>query len=88
MPAVAKNIRRYNTIDSQYGNISFFNHVTNESAAEVQAAGYFNDVANLFEDGDIVTSVVDYDGTPNLVTHRITKPETGDITVAVDGDDA
>lgn len=65
--------------------VKFFNYATDETLAEVTAAGYFNDVRADVSLNSIVHCVVDCDGTPNYATLRFTAvPATGDVTCAID----
>lgn len=63
--------------------IRFLTYATNDTAAEVVAAGYFNDARADMSVGTIIDAEVDCDGTQASVRMRVTAvPSSGNVTVA------
>ncbi len=90
MPANPRALKRYNSITLASNRvISFYNYAADETAAEVVAAGWFNECRDVVKVGDCVDAVVDVDGTPDRISLRFTAvPSTGNVTVAYEGDAA
>ena len=85
-----RQLKRYNTI-TLMGNrqVSWYNYGTNDTAAEVVAAGYWNNARDTVKVGDCVDAIIDVDGTPDRIAFRFTAvPSTGNVTVGYDGDAA
>ncbi|PZU23920.1 MAG: hypothetical protein DI589_06595 [Shinella sp.] len=58
-------------------------YATNDTKAEVTAAGYFNNAKADLSVGSLITALVDADGTPARVEMRVTAvPDSGNVTVA------
>lgn len=79
-----KALSRYATSDLGGTNqTNFYVYSTNSTKAEVLAAGYFNASRTTLKAADVISAVVDKDGTPDLVQLLVTAvPSTGNITVA------
>lgn len=82
-----RDLRRRTTISIPgQRQIMFFDYATVDTAAEVQAAGFFNNSRDNITKDSIVDAVVDINGTPARIVLRFaTVPATGDVTVVVDG---
>lgn len=62
--------------------IRWLTYATNDTKAEVIAAGYFNDVRADLSVGSIIEAEVDCDGTQDSVKMRVaTVPSSGNVTV-------
>lgn len=62
--------------------IRFLNYATNDTKAEILAAGYFNGVRADLSVASVCDCVVDVDGTPAFVKIMFaTVPDTGNVTV-------
>lgn len=68
-------------VASMTGTVKQHFHVTNDTKAQVQTAGYFNTVTDYITDGDLVVVSGDRDGTKWHSSYVITKPASGDITL-------
>ncbi|MGG7535351.1 hypothetical protein [Rhizobium sp. 12,4] len=80
-------LRRYNSIALSGGRkVGFYNYATDDTAAEMVAAGYFNNSRVALSVGSVIDAVVDVDGTPDNIRVRVTAvPTSGNVTVAYDG---
>lgn len=56
-------------------------HVSDDTKAQTETAGYFNPVAEYITNGDLVEVAGDLDGTKWTRSYIITKPSSGDLTV-------
>ena len=56
-------------------------HVCDDTQAQVQTSGYFNNLAEYITNGDLIEVAGDQDGTKWTRTYIITKPASGDLTV-------
>jgi hypothetical protein len=86
----ARALKRYNTVTLP-GNrqVSWYNYATNDTAAEVVAANYFDKARDTVKVGDCVDAIIDVDGTIDRISFRFTAvPTSGNVTVAYDGDAA
>ena len=68
-------------VASMTGTIKGHFHVTNDTKAQVETAGYFNPVADYITDGDLIFVAGDRDGTKWASSYIVTKPTSGDLTV-------
>lgn len=63
---------------------SLFFYVTNDPAATVETAGYFNDIRNRLKKGDVILVSLDLDGTSALRTYVVqSSPGTGNVTITL-----
>lgn len=63
---------------------SLWSYVINDSAATVEAAGYFNAAAALgLAVGDVIKAVMAVNSTPVLKTYVVTVATTSTITIAL-----
>lgn len=61
----------------------FYYYSSNDTAAELLAAGYFNGVRDILSVGDIIHAVADIDGTPDYLNIMVaTVPDTGNVTTS------
>ncbi|MBO6893397.1 MAG: hypothetical protein JJ866_15750 [Roseibium sp.] len=81
-----KALSRYATSDMGGQNqTNFYKYSTDSTAAEVLADGFFNDSRKTLKAGDVITAVVDKDGTPDILTILVdTVPSTGDVTTSAE----
>jgi hypothetical protein len=64
--------------------ISVFSYATDDAAAVVEAAGYFNDARSRLTVGSIIFASMVLGGTPVLKSLIVTAvPATGNVTVAL-----
>ena len=90
MPADPRALKRNMTITlSGNRQVSWYNYATDNTAAEVVAAGWFNTCRDVVRVGDCVDAIIDVDGTIDRISFRFTAvPSSGNVTVAYDGDAA
>lgn len=63
--------------------IRFLTYASNDTKAEIIAAGYFNDARPDLTVGSVMTIEADCDGTQTYARVRVTAvPTTGNVTVA------
>lgn len=63
--------------------VKFFNLATDDTKAEVIAAGYFNDSRADLTVNSVIDFVYDCDGSPGFARARVTAvPATGNVTVS------
>ncbi|SNZ20949.1 hypothetical protein [Cohaesibacter gelatinilyticus] len=55
---------------------------TNDDAAAVEAAGYFDNLAKDLAKGDFIMAGLDIDGTPQLKNYIVTTIAAGVVTIA------
>lgn len=90
MPADPLALKRYNSITLS-GNrlVHSFDYGTDDTAAEVVTAGYFNTCRMTLTKGSKIFATVDVDGTTDLITLLVTAvPASGNVTVAYNNDAA
>jgi hypothetical protein len=68
-------------VASMTGTVKGHFHVTNDTKAQVETAGYFNPCEDYITDGDIIFVAGDRDGTKFLSSYVVTKPGSGDLTL-------
>nr|WP_321457233.1 hypothetical protein [uncultured Cohaesibacter sp.] len=54
---------------------------TNDDAASVETAGYFNDLATDLQKGDIIMAGLDIDGTPALKNYIVSAITASTVTI-------
>lgn len=65
--------------------IHWFTYATNDTLAEVTTDGYFNAARDALTKSSVILAVVDVDGTPNLVSLKVTTwSASADIVTAAD----
>lgn len=86
MALFLKALARYATSDMGGTNQThWYKYSTNDTAAEVLAAGYFNDARKYIKAGSVIEAVVDKDGTPDILLILIdTVPASGNVTVSAE----
>ena len=68
-----------------YGNSQrIYSYKSNDTALQVETAGYFNEVNPKLDVGDIIIGATDLDGTPTL-RHYLVSANSGDITIVRSG---
>ncbi|WFS02212.1 hypothetical protein [Rhizobium tumorigenes] len=81
-------LRRYNSVTlSSNRQIHFFNYATDNTAAEMLTAGYFNASRAALTVGSMIDAVIDVDGTMDNVRCRVTAVPadgTSNVTVVYD----
>ncbi len=76
-------LQRYHETHFAGGYITWLHYATNDTEAEILAAGYFNLSVGALRAGDIIEAIVDADGAPAFVRARVTAATVGaDVTVA------
>lgn len=79
-----KCISHVGSIGTGAGSVrKVFSYITNDDAATVQAAGYFNSVASSFAVGDVVIASLDLDGTPLAKMYVVTAASASAVTIAL-----
>lgn len=69
---------------AQAKQISIWLHATDEAAATVETAGFFNNARTLLAKGDIIISTMANGGTAVVKTYvAAAVPSTGNVTIAV-----
>lgn len=63
-------------------NICLWHYATNDAAAAVEAAGFFNSMANDLPVGSIIFASLDLDGTPTAKQYVVTANTGTVVTVA------
>ncbi|MAA97408.1 MAG: hypothetical protein CMN87_18215 [Stappia sp.] len=82
-----KALSRFATSDMGRTNqTDTYVYSTNDTLAELVAAGYFNDSRKTLKAGDVIMAVADKDGTASHVVLLVTaSPATGNVTVSAQG---
>lgn len=79
-----KCISHLGSIGTGSGSVKkLFSYVTNDDAATVQAAGYFNSVAAQFSVGDVIIASLDLDGSPLMKNYVVTAASATAVTIAL-----
>ena len=81
MAHVTTALQRYHQSHLSGSFMSWFHYATNDTAAEVQAANFFNDSADTQKVGDVIEAIVDADGTPAFVRLRVATNDGTNVTV-------
>lgn len=69
---------------AQSQQVTDLRYATDDAAAVVEAAGYWNNARNFVKKGDVVTSIMAHSGTPILKTYVFTSvPATGNVVAAL-----
>lgn len=69
---------------AQANQSSLFLYATDDAAATVEAAGYFNSARGILSKGDRIDAVMAASGTPATKSYVVTaSPATGNVTVAL-----
>lgn len=68
-------------VPSMTGTVKQHFHVTDDTKVQVEAAGYFNPVAEYIGDGDLIIVSGDRDGTKWHSSYVVSKPGSGDLTL-------
>lgn len=76
-------LQRYHETHLSGAYMSWFHYATNDTAAEVQAANYFNASVDTLKVGDVIEALVDADGTPAFVRLRVATNDGTNVTTAV-----
>uniref|UniRef100_UPI003BAD57F7 hypothetical protein n=1 Tax=Stappia sp. TaxID=1870903 RepID=UPI003BAD57F7 len=82
-----KALSRFATSDMGRTNqTDTYVYSTNDTLAELVAAGYFNNSRTTLKAGDVIMAVADKDGTASHVVLLVTaSPATGNVTVSAQG---
>ena len=66
-----------------YSNgFTLWHYKTVDAKATVLASNYFNDVANIFNAGDVIIASVDIEGTPAITFLTVSSVSSGVVSVA------
>jgi hypothetical protein len=65
--------------------VHWFTYATNDTLSEVTTDGYFNAAREALTKSSVILTMVDVDGTPNLVSLKVTTwSASADIVTAAD----
>ncbi|YBV97531.1 hypothetical protein M1D80_11820 [Phyllobacteriaceae bacterium JZ32] len=78
-----RSLIRMTTVPIEPGRrVNFYRYASNDAAATVIAAGYFNEARAELTKGDIIEAVVAHSTTPDhLLLQVADSPGSGDVTV-------
>jgi len=74
-------IQTLGAVAGMSGTVKEHAYVSDHTKTEIETAGYFNPLADLITDGDLIVVSGDRDGTKFHSSYVVNKPSSGDITL-------